>query len=145
MPTGRISMRVRDLMQPHVVTLDESARLELAEGLMQMDRIRHLPVLADDRLTGIVSQRDLFRFGLSATLASEPGSETERQRGVALRDVMTREVFTAHPDADLASAIEMMLMQRIGCLPVVEDGRLVGMLSETDCLRHLAALLRSAP
>ena len=55
--------------------------------------------------------------------------------------MMTTEVVTAHPDADLGSAVEMMLQQRIGCLPVVENDRLVGLLGETDCLLQLARLL----
>ena len=50
-------------------------------------------------------------------------------------------MVTAHPDADLGSAVEMMLQRRIGCLPVVENDRLVGLLGETDCLLQLARLL----
>ena len=118
-------MRVRDLMQTEVVTVDAEAHLEIAEGLMRMDRIRHLPVVSKGALVGIVSQRDLFHAALSSA--------------------MTREVLSAHPDADVGHAVEMMLRERVGCLPVVEDGRLVGLLSETDCLRHLAALLGGTP
>ncbi|MBU6282112.1 CBS domain-containing protein [bacterium] len=134
-------MRVRDLMQQPVVSLDESAEIDLADGLMRMDRIRHLPVLSSDRLVGIVSQRDLFRAGVERSLGR--ADEGPPSPSLLLRDVMNREVVTAHPDADLASAVEMLLQRRIGCLPVVEDGRLVGLLSETDCLRHLATLLES--
>lgn len=137
------SMRVRDLMQHPVVTLDESAEIDLADGLMRMDRIRHLPVVSGGRLVGIVSQRDLFRAGVENSLGR--GEEAARSAGLRLQDVMNREVVTAHPDADLASAVEMLLQRRIGCLPVVEDGRLLGLLSETDCLRHLASLLEAAP
>lgn len=125
-------------MQQPVVTIDESAEIDVAGGLMRMDRIRHLPVVSGTRLVGLVSQRDLFRAGIESAVG---GSEAARVEGVRLRDVMNREVVTAHPDADLAVAVEMMLQQRIGCLPVVEEGRLVGLLSETDCLRHLATLL----
>lgn len=131
-------MHVRDLMQHPVVTLDESAEIDVADGLMRMDRIRHLPVVAGGRLVGIVSQRDLFRAGVERSLGVGAPGEASPLR---LRDVMNREVVTAHPDADLASAVEMLLQRRIGCLPVAVDGRLVGLLSETDCLRHLATLL----
>ena len=54
-------MQVRDLMQRDVVTLEDTAEIDVADGLMRMDRIRHLPVLSHGRLVGIVSQRDLFR------------------------------------------------------------------------------------
>ena len=130
-------------MQQPVTTLDESAEIDLADGLMRMDRIRHLPVVSAGRLVGIVSQRDLFRAGVERWLGRE--GEGAPPAHLRLRDVMNREVVTAHPDADLASAVEMLLQRRIGCLPVVEDGRLLGLLSETDCLRHLAVLLEKEP
>ncbi|MFM7737213.1 MAG: CBS domain-containing protein [Alphaproteobacteria bacterium] len=132
-------MRVRDLMQHPVVTLDEASDVDVADGLMRMDRIRHLPVVSGGRLVGIVSQRDLFRAGVERSF----GGEGDGASPLRLREVMNREVVTAHPDADLASAVEMLLQRRIGCLPVVEDGRLLGLLSETDCLRYLATLLES--
>jgi len=134
-------MRVRELMQKRVVTLAVDATLDLAEGLMRVDRIRHIPVLSGDRLVGIVSQRDLLRGVVSSVLDHPPSAETPWLARVAVRDVMVSEVFTVHPDASVASAVEMLLMQRIGCLPVVEEGRLVGILTETDCLRYLNRIL----
>lgn len=134
-------MRIRELMQRDVVTVDEAANLDVAEELMRMDRIRHLPVVAGDRLVGLVSQRDLFRAALSSALARSPEDEQRWLARIPVRRAMTREVLSAHPDADVGHAVEMMLRERVGCLPVVEDGRLVGLLSETDCLRHLARVL----
>lgn len=136
-------MRVRDLMQDHVRTVDASARLDIVEKLMRDEVIRHLPVLDDGRLIGIVTQRDLLRAGLSPVLSGGPTLEEQWLAEVPARNVMTREVLHAHPDADLADAVALMVRERIGCLPVVEDGRLVGMLSESDCMRHLSRLLRS--
>lgn len=146
-------MRIRELMQTDVVTVDAAAHLEIAEGLMRMDRIRHLPVVSDGSLVGIVSQRDLFRAALSSALGRSPDDEqrwlaripVRRAMTREVRRAMTREVLSAHPDAEVRYAVEMMLRERVGCLPVVEDGRLVGLLSETDCLRHLAQLLAEAP
>lgn len=134
-------MRIRELMQTDVVTVDEEAHLDVAEELMRMDRIRHLPVVAGDRVVGLVSQRDLFRAALSSAVARSPEDEQRWLARIPVRQSMTREVLSAHPDADVGHAVEMMLRERVGCLPVVEDGRLVGLLSETDCLRHLARLL----
>lgn len=134
-------MRIRELMQKDVVTVDEEAHLDVAEELMRMDRIRHLPVLSGQRLVGLVSQRDLFRAALSSALARSPEDEQRWLARIPVRRAMTREVLSAHPDADVGHAVEMMLRERVGCLPVVEDGRLVGLLSETDCLRYLARLL----
>lgn len=134
-------MKVRDVMQPEVVTIDEGAAIDLADGLMRMDRIRHLPVVGDGRVVGILSQRDLFRAGVALLAGGAGGEDEARPARLRVGDVMTREVFTAHPDADLGAAVEMMLQQRVGCLPVVLDDRLIGLLAETDVLRALARLL----
>jgi CBS domain-containing protein len=128
-------------MQKDVVTLAVDATLDLADDLMRVDRIRHIPVVAGKRLVGVVSQRDLLRGAVSKMLSLTPGAEKLWLAGISVREVMTSELFTVHPDASIASAVEMMLMQRIGCLPVVEDGDLVGILSETDCLRYLDRIL----
>ena len=138
-------MRIKDLMQKDVVTVDAAAHLDVAEELMRMDRIRHLPVVSGARLVGLVTQRDLFRAALSSALARSPEDEQRWLARIPVQRAMTREVLSAHPDADVRHAVEMMLRERVGCLPVVEDGRLVGLLSETDCLRHLAQLLDETP
>jgi CBS domain-containing protein len=134
-------MRVRELMQKDVVTIGVDATLDLADDLMRVDRIRHIPVVSGKRLVGIVSQRGLLRAAVSNMLRLAPGAEKVWLAGISVREVMASEVFTVHAEASIASAVEMMLMQRIGCLPVLEDGRLVGLLSETDCLRYLDRIL----
>src|SRR5579875_3274459 len=122
-------MLVQDLMQRDVFTLAATDTLDLADDVMRLGRIRHIPVVADGALVGILSQRDLFRAGLAA---------------IPIRAVMTTCVFTAHPRTTIQEAVTIMLDKKIGCLPVVEDDRLVGLLSESDCLRYLAHLLEVA-
>lgn len=134
-------MLVRDVMQQDVVTVDAEANLDVTEELMRMDRIRHLPVLSGGRLVGVVTQRDLFRAALSSAIGAPPSAEQRWLAGIPVRQVMATEVFSAHPGAELRYAVKLMLRERVGCLPVVEDGRLVGLLSESDCLRCLAELL----
>jgi CBS domain-containing protein len=134
--------RVRDHMQVEVVSLDASARLDAAERLMRTETIRHLPIVSAGRLVGMLSQRDLYRAGTSSVLGLQPGTEEDWLAKIPVAEVMTKQVFTAHPDASLGSAAEMMVRERVGCLPVVEGERLVGLLSDTDCLRFLADLLR---
>jgi CBS domain-containing protein len=69
----------------------------------------------------------------------------ERERAwlgkVAVRDVMTTRVHTVGPEQPVADVVALLLEERVGCLPVVEGGRLVGIVTETDCLRHLAHVL----
>jgi CBS domain-containing protein len=134
-------MRIRDLMQTDVVTVDVAAHLDVAEELMRIDRIRHLPVVADGRLVGVITQRDLLRATLPSTAGATPMAEQRWLARIPVRQVMAAEVLSAHPDADVRHAVELMLRERVGCLPVVQDGVLLGMLSESDCLRYLAQLL----
>lgn len=134
-------MYVRDLMARDVVTLDVEDRLDLAEGIMRLGRIRHLPVVSGEQVVGILSQRDLFRAAVSSLL--QLGGEAERKwlAAVPVKAVMTPQVFTIGPDLPIRSAVGIMIERRIGCLPVVDDGKLVGLLSESDCLKHLAHVL----
>ena len=136
-------MRVSQLMSGNVVRLYEDARLDLAADLMRQNRIRHLPVVRDGELVGIVSQRDLFRAGLSTMLNLQPSTDEEWLKCVLVRDVMVTDLITIAPDTDVEEAVTRLLDHRIGCLPVVADGKLIGLLSETDCLRFLRRILRS--
>lgn len=136
-------MQVRQLMQKDVITLPVGSTLDLAAGLMRVDRVRHIPVVDGRAVVGLVSERDLLRTAVSTFMSMDP-DERERWLGhIAVDDVMTREVLCAHPEAPIDGAVDMMLKERIGCLPVVEDGALVGLLSETDCLRYLSRLIHS--
>ena len=133
---------VRERMQVDLVTLDVSARLDRADELMRAERIRHLPILADGRLVGILSQRDIYLAATSSVLGLQPGTQEDWLAKIPVSEVMTTRVLTAHPDTSIGNAAELMVRERIGCLPVVEDEALVGLLTDTDCLRFLADLLR---
>lgn len=134
-------MQVRDLMQPEVVTLEAEDHLDMADTLMRLGRIRHMPVVEEGRLVGILSQRDLFRAAISTALQLRASAEREWLKKIPVREVMVSPVRTVSPEAPITEAVHLLLEHRIGCLPVVEGEQLVGLLSETDCLRHLARLL----
>lgn len=134
-------MRVGDLMEHDVLTLESSDSLDLVEDLMRLGRIRHMPIVSAGQLVGVVSQRDLFRAGISSVLNFRPAAESAWLAKILVQEVMTTRVFTVTPDVSMRDAIELMLNKKIGCLPVVEGGKLVGLLSESDCLRYLAHLL----
>ncbi len=137
-------MTVDDLMEREVVTLNAADNLSLAEDVMRLGRIRHLPVVQDGALVGILSQRDLFRAAVSSVLQLTRPSEREWLARIEVRAVMTPNVVSVPPGTPIRKAVEIMLAKQIGCLPVVDRSRLLGLLSETDCLRHLAHLLRIA-
>jgi CBS domain-containing protein len=134
-------MFVRDLMETEVVSLEASDTLDLADDIMRLGRIRHMPVLSRGKLVGILSQRDLFRAAISSVLKFRWSAERKWLAKIAVREVMTKDVATVAPDTPVRDAVLEMLKHKIGCLPVLEDDKLVGLLSETDCLRYLARLL----
>jgi CBS domain-containing protein len=137
-------MLVRDLMQTDVVTLNADDHLDLADDIMSLGRIRHLPVLAEGKLVGLLSQRDLYRAAISSLLQLNRATQQEWLAKVPVRAVMTTNVVTVAPGEPSRKAVGLMLERKIGCLPVVDQGELVGLLGESDCLRHLARLLEIA-
>jgi CBS domain-containing protein len=129
-------MTVRDLMSMKVATVARKDTVEIADGMMTMGRIRHLPVLDGSEVVGVLSQRDLFRSVMGAALAYGMGRPQEILRTLNVGDVMTVPAETIGPEAPVQEAARAMEEKRIGCLPVIEGGRLVGILTDTDILRY---------
>jgi acetoin utilization protein AcuB len=134
-------MKVRELMTSGVVTVARNDTLSLADDLMRTKNIRHLPVVEDGRLVGILTQRDLFQATLSSALGFGEKARKEFLKSVVVKEVMTEEVLTVDPETDIKEAARTMLDRRVGCLPVVEKGpidKLVGILTDRDLLRVIA-------
>jgi CBS domain-containing protein len=132
-------MRVRDLMTQEVVTLDRNDKLSLADDLMGLARIRHLPVLDEDReLVGVLTQRDLFRSALAQALGYGSAARRRLLQTIAVKEIMTPEPTTIEPDAPVEQAARIMLERKVGCLPVVERGVVVGILTEGDFVKLAA-------
>jgi CBS domain-containing protein len=128
--------KVGEAMQSEVVSLASGDRLDLAEDIMRLGRIRHMPVLEGQRLVGIVSSRDLLAASLSRVLEFEPLQRRTFLHSIEVREVMTSDVLTVGPDTLLREAAELMLKRQVGCLPVVSpEGELRGLLTETDLVR----------
>jgi CBS domain-containing membrane protein len=133
---------VRDLMSADVVTLGRNDKLAAAQDLMRLGRIRHLPVLDEDgALAGIVSQRDLFHSGLIKALGYGSHAQQHALATVAVKEAMTSDVVTTTPDTTLRAASHTMLERKIGCLVVVEEGRVAGILAESDFVKLAAGAL----
>jgi CBS domain-containing membrane protein len=126
-------LRVCDVMTKEVTTLKRNDQLSLANDIMQLGRVRHLPVLEDDgRLAGILSQRDLFRGALAHALGYGQHAQRKMLDSLLVKEVMSSDVMTTSPDTPLVEAARILLERKIGCLPVVEGGQLVGILTEAD-------------
>ncbi|HYL57629.1 MAG TPA: CBS domain-containing protein [Candidatus Acidoferrales bacterium] len=126
--------RVKDLMATDVTSLKRNEKLSLADDLMNLGRIRHLPVLDDDgeTLVGIVSQRDLFRGALAQAIGYAQHARRKLLNTLLVKDVMTTDVTTTTPETPLVEAARVLIERKIGCLPVLDNGRLVGILTEGD-------------
>ena len=125
-----MSLTVRDVMVTGPVTVRPHETARHAYRLMRDNRFRHLPVVEDGQLVGILSDRDLRPVLLSPTLA--------RAR---VGELMSEDLTTVGPDALVEEAASLLVVKKIGCLPVVADGRLVGIVTETDLLGVLVELL----
>jgi CBS domain-containing protein len=134
-------LHVRDLMQRQVATLDVDDTLDLPEDVMHLGRARHFPVTSKGKVVGVLSQRDLYHAAVSSILQQRCGTSRSSSARVLVKAAMSTALHTIGPDRPLRDAVNMMLREQIGCLPVIEDGQLMGLLSETDCLRHLAGIL----
>jgi CBS domain-containing protein len=126
---------VRELMVTTVSTLRRNDTLDLADDLMSMGHIRHLPVLDEGRVVGVVSQRDLFRSALAVALGYGERAQKTLLKTLPVKEVMSEPAITIAPDATIQEATRLMLEHKIGCLPVVEGHTLVGIVTETDLLR----------
>jgi acetoin utilization protein AcuB len=143
-------MQDREVMTPTPMTIDPEAPVETAVAVMRERRLRHLPVVdREGRLIGILTDRDLRSAMFGPALAEYlPAAGGGRLRALAscldevqVSHVMTWGVVTVGPEALVAQAAAIMADARVGSLPVVEGRRLVGIVTEHDVLKALAATL----
>ena len=127
------TLRVEDIMSKDLVTLKENESLNLAHAAMHLARIRHLPVVNDTgRLMGVVTHRDLLRAQGSAL---NPTHNRKRELAIPAHSIMQKDVETMSPQTTALEAAKRLYAGKIGCLPVVENERLVGIVTEADFVR----------
>ena len=129
---------VKDVMSTRLVTLAADEAVSLAEQLMQAIDVRHLPVIAEgDQLIGVVSDRDLMKAAASSIAKLDEDDARAFKRTIPVKEIMSRDIRVVTPHTALQDAAKLMVNFKIGCLPVVEDGILVGILTETDLVKVL--------
>lgn len=131
--------RVKDIMTTKVLTLGRNDTLDMADDIMALDRLRHLPVLDEMRVVGVVSQRDLFRSALAVALGYGERAQKTLLRTIRVKEVMSEPVITVSPEATVKEAARLMVEHKIGCLPVLQGHTLVGIVTEADILRHVVS------
>ncbi len=132
---------VADIMTADVTTISPRDTLEFVEEAMEMFEFRHLPVEEDGRLLGVLTHRDVLRTAASAFASGHEKSTDKLRRRHAVSEIMTRDVRTVSPSTPLREAADILLAEKIGCLPVVDDGKLVGIVTEHDFVALSSKLL----
>lgn len=131
-----VPTKVADIMTREVASLDENDSLSNLAEAMRVMRFRHMPVTDGDRLIGLVTERDLLRASTSSLWPHRQEQDRELGERFRVRDIMVRDVMTVSPDADLAEAGQLLLRERIGCLPVVDEKNvLLGIITSSDYIR----------
>lgn len=136
MPEGK-DTPVSEIMMKAPVTLGPRDTLDLANDIIQLGRVRHIPIVDDGKLVGFLSQRDLFGAAAKIVLGLRGGTEKALLRSLQIKEVMSKPVITIHPNTTVREAASLMAREKIGCLPVLDGESLVGLVTQTDILRHV--------
>jgi CBS domain-containing protein len=139
------AIRVRDYMTPNPETLDATQSLLAAVLLLRKAGFRHIPILERGKLEGVFTERDLWRFSPSLLLPTSQQDYNRVFEETPLEKVMSRNPQTIGPDAPLTQALDLLMHNRHGCLPVMEADQLVGIITIRDMLRALYDLIAPIP
>ncbi len=137
---------VSDLMTSKVFTLQRTDTLQDVRALMQLAKIRHIPVTGEDnRFMGLLTHRDLLGYAVSHLAGIGQEEQEEIESSIMVGEIMQTDVRTVSPNTLLREAAETLYHHKFGCLPVLDDDRnLVGIITEADFLRLAIALLHDA-
>jgi acetoin utilization protein AcuB len=136
-------MIARDLMTADPLTVTPDATIAEVWDLMREVDVRHIPVVQQDALVGMVSDRDLARVDMARLLKLEGAGALRDELATPIVQIMSSDVICVEPEAEVAEVIALLLEHRIGALPVVEAGtrEVRGIISYVDVLRVLQGLL----
>jgi len=133
---------VHDIMTREVFTLRESDTLKTARSMMSLARIRHIPIVNDHmEFQGLVTHRDILGATISRFADIDRDTQDEIDSGIPIAEIMRTDVTDVSPDLPLRDAAELLLAHKYGCLPVIENGILVGILTEADFLKLTIRLM----
>lgn len=136
---GVKSIKVADVMTAEVFTLEREDSLGIVREFMNWRNIRHIPVTdISSKLVGLVTHRDFLGLAISK-LAGLPEDEvTNLYNSIPISEIMRTDVTAVSPELSIVEAAKVMMANKYGCLPVVEDGKLVGIITEADFVKWFA-------
>lgn len=127
-------MLVKDHMTTDLMVLKRTETVKKAQNIFENNSFRHLPIVEEGHVLGIISDRDINRsIAISASVSDMCGIEMDAD--LKVESIMTKDYLSIAPDAPLKEAGRIMMERKIGCLPVIEKDKLVGIITETDILK----------
>jgi acetoin utilization protein AcuB len=132
-------MNARDVMTPNPMTIRSQATVAEAWDLMGEMEIRHVPVVDDGTLVGMLSDRDLGRLEVTRMLVAEGADALRQELATPVAKLMSLDVIAAEPETELGDIVDVLVEHKVGALPVVhpDTRELVGIISYVDVLRAL--------
>jgi CBS domain-containing protein len=131
---------VKEIMMGSPVTLTPEDTLDLANDIICLGRIRHIPILDGKRLVGLLSDRDLMGAAATRIFGLRQKTKSALLKTVLIKDVMKKRPTTVTPNTKITDAAHLMADKKIGCVPVVSNEALVGLVTTTDILRYVEQL-----
>ena len=134
-------MKARDIMSTNVVAVDEKTSIYDARKIMEAHKIRRLPVVKKGKLVGLVTERMLLKASPSPATSLSIHELHYLLAKMTVKDIMVKAPYTISPDMPVEEALQLGQEKGYGAFPIVEDGRLVGMVTESDIVRLMAEVL----
>ena len=138
-----MKVKVKDWMTPDPKSVHEDDPVKTAVMLVVENRIRHLPVVRGDSLVGIISDRDLKRAMPSVVAGATAEEYQTFMDETPVEQAMTADPISCAPDTDLIDLVREFCQKKVGAIPVVEGGRLVGIVTQTDMMEAFLTLLEN--
>lgn len=135
-------LKVKDMMTSELFSLKTTDTLRTARSMMSLARIRHIPIVDKaGAFIGLLTHRDILQASISRFAEVDRSVQDEIDAGIPIAEIMRTDVTAVSPDLDVRDAAELLLNHKYGCLPVVENSKLVGILTEADFLKLTISLM----
>ncbi len=134
-------MFVRDVMTPNPVTVTPDTTFAEAMNILRTRKIRRLPVVKGEKLVGIITEKDLLNASPSSATTLDVWEQTSLLHRLKIKEIMTENVLTVEPNTPVEEAAKIMADNKVGALPVLKDGKLVGIITETDIFKTFVNML----
>jgi CBS domain-containing membrane protein len=131
---------VQKIMMGSPVTLTPDDTLDLANNVISLGRIRHIPVVEKGKLVGLLSERDLIGAAANRIFGLNQKSKSALLKTESVKSIMKKRLVTVTPDTPIKDAARLMADKKIGCVPVITAGALVGLVTTTNVLRYLESI-----